>query len=269
MAASSGSFSFSLISVMVGVERKRGCQDPTAGPLGAGGRWQTSLWDPQALFQTLPPSEPQEKSAPGKKRPPTPGSGWRKFPGWPVKRGNYGEPLEPDDPGKEDRGSAEDAARSEGRREVGTRGCAEGGSGGAVRVRPAPPSSAPAPHPSPPPPAGPSPAPGGPSAQSSPSNFDLGGRLVPPPSLLSSPAPLCKSGSQLLAAVVARSVRWAEPGGGLDKMGRSLRGKEVGRKWFYTKRPGMGGVTKLRKDLADHIRVWAGLRETKKVGSAG
>lgn len=57
--------------------------------------------------------------------------------------------------------------------------------------------------------------------------------------------------------------------GGLDKMGRSLRGKEVGRKWFYTKRPGMGGVTKLRKDLADHIRVWAGLRETKKVGSAG
>lgn len=36
------------------------------------------------------------------------------------------------------------------------------------------------------------PQPGTPSAQSSPPNFDLGGRLVPPLSLRSSPAPLCK-----------------------------------------------------------------------------
>lgn len=36
------------------------------------------------------------------------------------------------------------------------------------------------PHPSRPPPAGPSRVPGGPSAQSSPPNFDLGGHLVPP-----------------------------------------------------------------------------------------
>lgn len=121
VAASSGSFSFSLISVMIGGEGERGCQDPTAGLLGAGGRWQTSLWDPEALLQRLPPSEPQEKSALAK-RPPTAESGRRKFPGWPVKGSNYTEPREPDDPGKEDRGSAEDAAPSEGRREVGTRG---------------------------------------------------------------------------------------------------------------------------------------------------
>ncbi|XP_059734351.1 LOW QUALITY PROTEIN: transcription factor CP2-like protein 1 [Bos taurus] len=68
----------------------------------------------------------------------------------------------------------------------------------------------PPPPPPSPPLAGPSRAPGGPSAQSSPPNFDLGGRLVPPPSLRRSPAPLCKSGSKLLAAAVARRASWAE-----------------------------------------------------------
>lgn len=74
-----------------------------------------------------------------------------------------------------------------------------------------------------PPPRVPAPHPAAPSAQSSPPNFDLGGRLVPPPSLSLSPAPLCKSGSQLLAAAAARRTNWAEPGS-LDKMGRGLEG---------------------------------------------
>lgn len=94
---------------------------------------------------------------------------------------------------------------------MGTRAGTEGGSDGAVSVRPAPLSSAPAPpSPFPSPLAGPSRARGGPSAQSSPPNFDLGGRLVPPPSLRRSPAPQCKSGSKLLAAAVARRASWAE-----------------------------------------------------------
>lgn len=129
-----------------------------------------------------------------------------------MRGGNYTEPREQDDPKSEDQGSEEDAARSDERREVGTRAGTEEGSDGAVSVRPASLSSAPAPPPPPlsPPLAGPSRAPGGPSAQSSPPNFDLGGRLVPPPSLRRSPAPLCKSGSKLLAAAVARRASWAE-----------------------------------------------------------
>lgn len=48
------------------------------------------------------------------------------------------EPREQDDPRSEDQGSEEDAAPSDGRREVGTRAGTEGGSDGAVSVRPAP-----------------------------------------------------------------------------------------------------------------------------------
>ena len=83
------------------------------------------------------------------------------------------------------------------------------------------------------------PQPGTPSTQSSPPNFDLGGRLVPPLSLRSSPAPLCKSGSQLLAAAVARRASWAEPGGGLTRWGGAWRVKKW-REQFYLKNPELG-----------------------------
>lgn len=80
VAASSGSFSFSLISVMVGGEGLRGYRDPTAGPLGVGCGWRASLWDPEALLRRLPPMNPRRN--PGQaKQPLTPGREQRKFPG--------------------------------------------------------------------------------------------------------------------------------------------------------------------------------------------
>lgn len=134
--------------------------------------------DPKALLWRLPPrSEPQEKPAQAKQSL-TPRYGRRKFPGWWVRGGNYTEPRNPEDPKSEDPGSVEDAARSEGRREVGTREMSRGRElpvSGQLSCPLSPPPPLPLP------PRAPVGHPAGPYAQSSPPNFDLGGRLVPPP----------------------------------------------------------------------------------------
>lgn len=116
VAASSGSFSFSLISVMVGGEAEGGRRHPTADPPGPGpasGRRASPLgWG--AFLQTLPPRSPG-RNPPGPGRPPPPGAGGESC-------GVGTEPREPDEPGRGFRGSAEDAAGRAGRRDAGTRG---------------------------------------------------------------------------------------------------------------------------------------------------
>ena len=63
--------------------------------------------------------------------------------------------------------------------------------------------------------------------------------MVPPPSLCRSPAPLCKSGSKLLAAAVARRASWAELGGARQD-GEELGGLKKWRGQFHTEKSGMG-----------------------------
>lgn len=100
------------------------------GPPAAGGRLRGAgrrSGDPGAPLRRLlllllpPPHEPQEKPA-QTKRALTPGRGRRKFPGGPGRAEEGPARWERDAPGGEERGSAEDAARSPGRRDAGTRG---------------------------------------------------------------------------------------------------------------------------------------------------
>lgn len=195
---------------------ERGREDAEAGQSarwGAGCGGRASLWDPDALLRRLPPSEPQEERA-QTKQPLTPVRGRRKFPGWPgrvVMTPSGGDGTTP-------------GVRTEGPQKMllGVRGGGTWGRGheqreGAVELsgsghlrRPLRPPPI-----LPPSPRAPAPRPEAPSAQSSPPNFDLGGRVVPPPCLRRSPAPLCKSASQRLATAVA-SRRRGRGLGGLD-----------------------------------------------------
>lgn len=121
MAVSSDSFSFSLISVMVGYKGKEGAEirrQTRRGQAVGGGR----------LFGTLKPFSSGCSSVTLRGNPPwqgsplTPGTRGESCPGGGGEGGNYHEPRERDDPGCEDQGSAEDAALCERRREVGMRG---------------------------------------------------------------------------------------------------------------------------------------------------